>query len=82
MSELPTWLDRAGLGSLRAAGCLTLVTSDDEQQVLRAFGAETDKPITPDQLSEELIPAVAVRRVPGGVVAIEENGFQGIRPAG
>lgn len=80
MSELPTWLDRAGLGLLREAGCLTLVAGADERQVLDAFGAERDTPLTPDQLLEAFIPAVAVQRISSGVLAIEVNGYQGSRP--
>jgi hypothetical protein len=62
------------------AACVTLVAGSTVGEVLHAFGADPDRPpVDPSEVPSG-IPAVAVAEVRGGVVAIEDNGFQGSAP--
>lgn len=63
------------------AACVTLVAGSTIDEVLHAFGAEPEHPAVDPSEVPFGIPAVAVAAVPGGVVAIEDNGFQGSAPA-
>jgi predicted dehydrogenase len=73
------FLAELGLGHLGDAGCVTFVAGADADTVLAAFGADTSSPMTVEEASTEMVPAVCVVRTPHGVVAAEENGFQGSR---
>jgi hypothetical protein len=70
-------------GRLREAATITVVTGLDTQEVLRAFGADPAAPTSMTSLLETFdgSPWVAVLAVDGAVVVVEDNGFQGSRPA-
>lgn len=66
--------------ALSEAACVTAVAGTTSQQVLAAFGADTSVDLDQDDAyggGDEHPAAVAVKDVPGGVVAVELNGFQG-----
>lgn len=62
------------------AACVTLVAGRTVGEVLDAFGAEPGRPaVDPSELPFG-IPSVSLVAAPGGVVAIEDNGFAGAAP--
>lgn len=62
------------------AACVTLVAGSTIGEVLDAFGADPGQPPVDPAEVPFGIPTVAVVAVPGGVVAIEDNGFAGSAP--
>ncbi|WP_089311111.1 DUF6461 domain-containing protein [Actinomadura mexicana] len=74
------WLRRS---SLEVAATVTVVTGTDVADVLRAFGADPDRPESMRAIGEELMgrrsidPWVAVLDKGGAVLAVEYNGWQG-----
>lgn len=67
------------------AACVTVISGATAQDVLTAFGADVsivlDGPeAVYDDDFDQYTGAVAVTEVLGGVVAVEENGYQGSRP--
>jgi hypothetical protein len=80
MIDSYAWLNDEDATILAQAGCVTLVTGATARHVLKAFGARTDRTHT---ASEAFLldgqPAACVVDVPGGVVAVEFNGYQGSR---
>jgi hypothetical protein len=69
-----TMLGRADLD----AACVSLVAGSTGEQVLDAFGAD---PSASGDDADEDSPGVSVIEVAGGIIAIEDNGFQGSLPA-
>ncbi|HTW13962.1 MAG TPA: DUF6461 domain-containing protein [Nocardioides sp.] len=69
------WIDDA----LSDAACVTAVAGATGQEVLAAFGADTSISLGRDDAYgyDKYTATVAVHDVPGGVVALELNGFQG-----
>lgn len=73
------WVLEDGVG---VACCVTVVAGVEPDEVLRRFGADTsrilDLEIEADDI-EAYGQSIAATAVPGGVVAVEWNGFQGSR---
>lgn len=76
------WIQRS---SLSVAATVTVVTGADVAQVLRAFGADPDRPEPIDELSRDRYgrmtadPWVAVLDAGPAVIAVEYNGYQGMQ---
>ncbi|WP_199853281.1 DUF6461 domain-containing protein [Plantactinospora sp. BC1] len=74
------WVRRSALAE---AATVTVVTGASADEVLRAFGADPDRPESLRSIGEELMsrqsidPWVAVLDVGDAVVAVEYNGWQG-----
>lgn len=70
------WMTRSALGD---AATVTLVTGSTADDVVRAFGADPDRPVSLDELLAEMSvdPWVAVLDLDGAVLALEFNGWQG-----
>ncbi len=72
------WVERI---SLSDAATVTFVRDKSSPEVLRAFGADPSAPASLREFSERdyqnIDPWVCVLDVPGGVIAIEFNGWQG-----
>ncbi|MFC0429748.1 DUF6461 domain-containing protein [Kutzneria buriramensis] len=68
------WIESS---SLSDAATITFVAGKSATEVLRDFGADPSAPASARELSEQgtLDPWVAVLDVPGGVVAVEYNGW-------
>jgi hypothetical protein len=69
--------------ALQEAACLTVVAGASRQELLVAFGADMSTVVDGDDIyggGERYPASVAVQEVPGGVVAVELNGFQGTLP--
>jgi hypothetical protein len=80
MIDSYAWLNADDATILAQAGCVTVVTGATASHVLKAFGARTDHTHTVDDaFLLEGHAAVCVVDVPGGVVAVEINGYQGSR---
>jgi hypothetical protein len=74
------WLTDDDATTLAQAGCVTVVTGATVSAVLNAFGARTDRTYAVDDtFLREAHTAACVVDVPGGVVAVEFNGYQGSR---
>jgi hypothetical protein len=74
------WLTDDDATILAQAGCVTVVTGATVSAVLNAFGARTDRTYAVDDtFLLEAHTAACVVDVPGGVVAVEFNGYQGSR---
>lgn len=68
---------------LQEAACVTLIAGATSADVLEAFGVDTAVVVPPEDAyggGDVYFASVAVRDVPGGVVAVELNGFQGSVP--
>jgi len=65
-----------GRCSLEAA-CVTVAAGCSTDDVLRAFGANPAEPAVPWVGSSDDVPGVSVLELPGGVLAVEDNGFAG-----
>jgi hypothetical protein len=69
--------------TLSMAATVTVVTGATAEDVLRAFGADPDRPDSLQQISDDVIarmsadPWVAVLDTGAAVLAVEYNGFQG-----
>ena len=76
-----SWLDDPMRCPVAVAACITAITGSSTDEVLAAFGAD---PAAPTLASEQAAfgpePTVATITVPGGVLAVENNGWQGSRP--
>lgn len=73
------WVDDV----LHEAACVTVIAGGTPADVLAAFGADTSIVLSLDDAfggGDTYFASVAVQGVPGGVVAVEWNGFQGSRP--
>lgn len=68
------WLDDSALG---VAACLTMVLGSSRTAVIEVFGADAHATLPIEDAHRD---GVAVVDVPGGVLAIEPNGFQGSLP--
>ena len=80
--------------SLDDAACVTVVVGQDRTGVLLAFNADRSAPLPIDEASDAVFEAdddedespgsggayVSVLEVPGAVIAVEFNGFQGSLP--
>lgn len=77
------WLADAGLAGLDVAACITFVRGATREQVLEAFGADTDVALRLDDGPRNRGfdgPSVAVAPFGEGWIAIEPNGGQGSLP--
>ncbi|WP_157537088.1 DUF6461 domain-containing protein [Nocardioides sp. Root190] len=64
------------------ACCITVVAGIDSDEALRRFGADTSRPLDPSVEADDAEAygwSISVAAAPGGVVAVEPNGFQGSR---
>ena len=68
-----------GEGRAGEAATFTVVTGASVDEVLTAFGADPTQPVSLDDCAGQsgIEPWVAVTEVPGAVVAVEYNGWQG-----
>ncbi len=62
---------------LSEAATITVVTGLTAAEVLRAFGADPDAPVSLAEVLADMSDAVAVRDTGGAVLAVENNGFRG-----
>jgi hypothetical protein len=59
------------------AATVTAITGLGADEVLEAFGADPAEPMVDREELSEMAPAVSLLEVPGGIVAIEDDGFEG-----
>jgi Family of unknown function (DUF6461) len=69
-------------GGLRDAACLTLVAAAEPTTVIDRFGGQPTgtSDVIPHPNADLHHPVIAVTRLPGWVLVIENNGWQGSRP--
>lgn len=74
-----TWVHEDGVG---VASCVTVVAGIGPDEALRRFGADTSRTLDVEIEAEDAEAygwSIAATAVPGGVVLMEPNGFQGSR---
>ncbi len=71
-----SWIFDDGLD---VATCVTVIAAGEAEEVVRRFGADMTSTFDADEGEELDAPAgpIAATAVPGGVVTVEPNGFQG-----
>ena len=74
------WLQDPRRCRVAVAGCVTVVKGGSVDEVLAAFGADPAVDGRPWDESASVGDCVAVVTVDGGVLAVEDNGWQGSRP--